>query len=375
MPGKGKTRNLKKLGNNKYQIRWDLPRESSAGKRRQRMKIVNGSREEAEKELRRILTEIDQHGYVEPTKKTVEAYLQDWLACNRKNLSAKTFQRYGELIRLHVLPHLGQVRLGDLTPLRIQNYYSDLQDDGARMDSKEGGLAPATIRKIHNLLHKAFREAVYPHRILVFNPTDGVQLPKLKETDIRPLDEEQVSVFLDAAKADKHYTLFLVGMGTGLRRGELFGLKWGDVDLDKQLLFVRRSLVTVGGKPVLQESVKTDCSRRTIAISSELVVGLKQHRLKQNEQKRKAGSLWQEMDLIFCSEIGTPLNPDNFAARHFLPLIEKAGLPRLRFHDLRHTHATLMIKSGEDTKVVSKRLGHSDVAFIMRVIPACAPKR
>mgnify|MGYP000138560863 CR=1 FL=1 len=197
------------------------------------------------------------------------------------------------------------------------------------------------------------------------NPADRVQPPSPEDIEITPLTEEQVARFLDAAKRNRFEALFITVLGTGLRRGEVFGLRWEDIDLQNGFLTVQRTLEVVKGKLKFVPP-KTKTSKRTISLPPSVVDALKKHRIQQMQHKLRLRPLYEDQGLVFPSETGTPFNPDNLD-RYFKPILKKTGLPDIRFYDLRHTHATLLIKRGEDIKMVSQRLGHNDVAFTIRV--------
>ncbi|WP_258359403.1 site-specific integrase [Moorella sulfitireducens (nom. illeg.)] len=354
---------IEKRGKNTWRIRYELPRDPKTGKRRQGSRTVHGTKKDAEKVLRDILTQIDQGTHIEPSDLPLEKFLNQWLQMHRANIRDKTFYRYEGIIRNHINPTLGKIPLSKLTPYHIQCLYTEKLAEN-RSDGEKGGLSKASVRYIHSVLHKALETAVNLDMI-PRNPADKVQPPSPEDTEITPLTEEQVARFLDAAKGNRFEALFITVLGTGLRRGEVLGLRWEDIDLQNGLLTVQRTLEAAKGKLKFVPP-KTKTSKRTISLPSSVVEALKKHRIQQMQHKLRLGPMYQDQGLVFPSETGTPLNPDNLD-RYFKPILKKAGLPDIRFHDLRHTHATLLIKRGEDIKMVSQRLGHSDVAFTIRV--------
>lgn len=319
---------------------------------------------------------MDQNTFIEPSKITVAEYMHQWLDFHGQNLRAKTLERYKSLIELHIIPELGRNLLTKLAPVHLQNFYAK-KIKGGRADGKEGGLSAASVRYLHNILHEALANAVNLG-LISNNPAEKVKPPRVQQQEIRPFTEGEVKTFLNVAKGTKFEALFVTALGTGLRRGELLGLHWDEVNLEQGTLTVKYSLVNVKGRPVLQQP-KTSMSKRTIALSSSVVESLKKHRVKQIQQKLRLGPLYQDQNLVFCSETGTPLNPENLIKRHFHPLLEKAGLPKIRFHDLRHTHATLLLAQGVNVKIISERLGHTDVGFTLKTYrmscPTCRRKR
>jgi integrase len=189
---------------------------------------------------------------------------------------------------------------------------------------------------------------------------------------IKYWDVDDVQRFLDVACEDHLCVLWVLALHTGLRRGELLGLRWGDVDLDRAVLQVRRSLVQSGGVMGFQEP-KTSSGRRTIALDAPCVVGLREHRARQAEQRLRMGPLWQDHDQVFATELGTPLQPSN-VDRRFRALLTKAGVPRIPFHGLRHTHATLLMKHGVHPKVASERLGHANITLTLSTYSHVLPQ-
>jgi integrase len=191
------------------------------------------------------------------------------------------------------------------------------------------------------------------------NAAEAVDPPRPDKKERPTLTLEETRLFLKTAKRDRFYALYVLAIHTGMRRGELLGLKWGDVDLDRGVLQIKRAL-TPRGKSFNQP--KSAKGRRRIGLTPESVEALKRHRVAQNEERLRRGRLWQDHGLVFPSQVGTPMHPDNFVKRSFKPLLERAGLPRLAFHDLRHTFASLMLLNREHPKVVQEMIGHSQIS-------------
>lgn len=302
---------------------------------------------EAQKEL--------EHGVLpEAAKWTVEEYLKHWLESVAKPaVRPRTFVGYDMYVRLYLVPHLGDVPLRKLTPVEIQNMNAKLlQHLSARTVSHN-----LTILK--NALNYGMRSG-----LLTRNVGAIVDPPRAERYEIQILTPEQVKIFLDAARGERYETLYLVAITTGLRMGELFGLRWSEVNLERGRLNVKASLTRRKGSWSITEP-KSNSSRRSIVLPAQVVASLREHRIRQIEERLAAGSGWQNHDLVFCTGLGTPLTAANLHSRSFKPLLKKAGLPSIRFHDLRHTCASLLLGQNEHPKVVQDLLGHSSVSLTM----------
>jgi integrase len=289
-------------------------------------------------------------------KMTVGEYLDRWLSDSVKGtVRTSTYERNEEIVRLHIKPSLGRVGLKKLTPAHVRGLYRE------RLDS---GLAPATVRRIHSTLHKALSQAVSDG--IVPRNAAHVKAPRPAPEEIRPLSEDEARAFLDAARqsGERFEALYVLAITTGLRRGELLGLRWDDLDLELGTLRVGRALMREGGRHTLGET-KTKRGRRQINLTPRTLNALKAHRKKQLEEKMKRAGLYKDHGLIFASGVGTPVNPENLIKRSFKPLLKKAGLPEIRFHDLRHTCATLLLSRGVHPKLVQELLGHATIAMTL----------
>jgi integrase len=261
-----------------------------------------------------------------------------------------TYEGYERLARVHLVPTLGDVKLSLLTPTHIRALY------GEKVAS---GLAATSVQRIHALLHKALTQAVNDS-LIPRNVTDAVKAPRQQRKEMKTFTPEQVHAFLDAAKVDRLRALYIVAIHTGLRQGELFGLRWEDVDFEAGTVSVHRTLSGAKGGPTFT-TPKNDKARR-VRLTPQAIEALRDHRKRQLEERMRFAGLWQDHGLVFCSTVGTPLSRHNVYNRSFKPLLECAGLPRsFRFHDLRHTFATLMASSGGHAKVVQEMLGHATI--------------
>jgi integrase len=246
------------------------------------------------------------------------------------------------------------VKLKNLTPAHVRGLYRE---------KLQAGLSPRTVQYIHVTLHKALKQAVQDG-LIPRNATEAVKAPQVRRQEIRPLSAEQVKVFLETACEDRLEALFVLAIHTGLRQGELLGLKWEDVDLESGTLRVRRTLATTKSGPMLT-APKTKGSRRSVKLTQGALDALRSHLKRQLEEIDGAGSLWRENGLVFASETGDPLDRRYLTSRRFKGLLESAGLPEIRFHDLRHTCATLLLTKNVNPKIVSEMLGHATIAITL----------
>ncbi|MCX8032672.1 MAG: site-specific integrase [Thermoleophilia bacterium] len=339
----------------------ELGRDSS-GKRRQKWFIVDGTKAEAQAELARILHEMNTGLYAEPERLTVADYLKRWLTDYAKsNCSVRTYERYEELLEGYVVPRIGHLALTKLRPLHIQEMEASLLASGRqrRLEGKPEGLSARTVLHVHRVLRTALQQAVR-WQLLVRNPADAVRPPRPTKPEIRVLDEAEMAVLLTAARDTRLYVPVLVALTTGLRRGELLGLRWQDVD--GETLRVAQTLVVTEDGLVFKPP-KTCKSRRAVAMPQVTVEALKEHRRLQAEERLRLGQVWQDYDLVSPALDGRPWHPATFTCS-FRDLCRRAGL-QLRFYDLRHSHGAALLRSGVHPKIVSERLGHSTIGLTL----------
>jgi integrase len=322
----------------------------------QRKQFRAKTEEEARRKLTRLNRERDQGVLMKSDERlTVAAFLTDWLARSKARVRASTHKRYGEQLA-HIIKALGRVRLVKLTPAQIEGVHARLL---------ASGLSGTSVAHINTVLNGAMKDAVRK-RILAIYPCEAVTAPRAPTEEIHPLDGEAATAFLLAARGERFEALFILALRTGMRRGELCALKWQDVNMERGTLLVRASLRAMKGGGYEFTPPKTKAGRRTIALKPAVVEALKSHRARQNEERLFLGPAWQENGLVFPSTIGTPQDPQNLSRIAFKRVLDKAGLPReTRFHDLRHTCATLLLSHGTDAKTVSDLLGHSTIAITL----------
>ncbi|MBC5824299.1 MAG: site-specific integrase [Candidatus Eremiobacteraeota bacterium] len=298
--------------------------------------------------LQRLKTEA-RAGVLNSNRQTVAAFLTRWLEdCARPAVRIGTYRLYEGLLRLHIIPRIGSLRLDRLTPLHLQAMQSDLERQGKSARLRE---------QIHNLLHGAFDRAVR-WRMIFSNPVDALEKARVPRRSMRALSADEAQRLLDAAKGSKFYALYKLALTTGMRQGEILALRWSDVDLEARSLSVRHTLLSDRGTPILAEP-KTAHSRRKIELGADTVAALREHRLALFSRGLRA-SEW-----VFPDSKGGPMRKDNLVRDSFWPLLKAAGLPRIRFHDLRHTAASILLAHGTHPKIVQELLGHSKMALTM----------
>jgi integrase len=340
----------------------DLGRDPETGKRKQQTFTVRGSKKDAERELRAMLTRIEGGAHVKPARMTLREYLEGWLRDYvATNTAPSTADGYSDIIRAHLIPALGSFPLTALQPSHIQTYYGCMLESGRR--DGRGGLSAQTVRNHHRVLYQALRYAVR-HGVLIRNVAEAVDPPRPDGRRIATLEPDDVHPFLNAARETPYHTLFYTAIYTGLRRSELLGLRWRDVDLDLATLSVVQTLHHVPKKGYTFREPKTKRSRRLVDLSPSLAVLLREHQANQELQRKLLGRSLMPDDLVFSFPNGAPL-PPNSVTKAFQKLAQSLGLSNIRLHDLRHTHATLMLRQGVHPKVVSERLGHSSVAITL----------
>lgn len=343
-----------KKSDNRYLIRIYQGRDAN-GRRRYFSRQIKGTRRDAQKLLTATLRDMDTGTFIEPTKLSLKEYLERWLKdAARPRVSRRTANGYAGIVERYISPSLGSQRLDKLHPLEIQKAYGDMLSRG---------LSARVVRHTHAVLHNALKQAV-KWGILSRNPSDLVELPKVPHVERRVLSVEEAVRFIEAADMMPHGLIFVFALLSGMRPEEYLGLQWADVDLERRTAQVKRALIW-HKKSWSFEEPKTARSRRTVSLPRPLVEKLKAHRRAQAEQRLKLGSSWGALDLVFCSETGSPLQIPNITYRYFRPILEKAELPRIRLYDLRHSCATLLLMADEHPKVVSERLGHSTIVLTL----------
>ncbi len=332
------------------------------GKDRYDTFTIRGSKQDAEDERIRQLGKLAEGSYVEPSRLTVGDFLRQWLRdCAEPKVTTKTFERYEEIVRLHLIPNLGQRRLQKLRSLHIQSYLAEALQRG-RKDGREGGLSPQTIRHHHRVLHLALKQAVR-WQLLTRNPADEVDPPRVPHREMNVLTEEQLQVLLNLAKDSELYIPILIAATTGMRRGEVLALRWSDIDFERSTAVVQRSLSSTRGGSRIKET-KSRRGRRTVALLQTCLAALRRHKADQGRNRLRLGPLYQDLDLVCARLHGTHMDPAEVSSG-FASIIRNSNLPKVRLHDLRHSHATHLLRQNVHPKIVSERLGHSTISITL----------
>lgn len=346
-----------KRGKDTWQVRIFLGRDSK-GKTRFFNETVKGRRKDAESLERKKKQELEVGVCIEHSKITLNDYLDKWLELAAKpRLRGRSYDDYGSYLNRYVRPLLGNRRLSSIAPLDIQAVYTNLANRN---------LTARTIRYTHAILASAFKQAV-KWQILATNTAAMVELPKLVRREMSVLTPEESSRFLEAARSDRWYIIFSLAIATGMRPEEYLGLQWKDIDHNTGTVTIQRALVwnRKGGGWTFEEP-KTSKSRRTIPLPKSIVRELANHRRNQLAERLNLGPAYQSHDLVFATEIGTPILTSNLTRRHFKPVLKQAGISTsVRLYDLRHTCATLLLLANTSPKVVAERLGHSTVVLTL----------
>ena len=333
---------------------------------RRRQKWHGGfrTRRQAEVARAKIVNELHGGTYVGPTKLPLSEWVIDqWLPSVRTRVKPSTYDAYRRNITHHVLPQLGSRLIRDIGPAQLNTRYAELLDSGRR--NGPGGLSPKTVRFVHTIVRKALADAV-DAGLVATNVADRAKPPKPRATgssELRFWTPAELRKFLDLIHDHRLQAAFHLAAFTGMRRGEVLGLRWADIDFEGARVNVRQALIDVAYELVI--STPKNDRARVIDIDPGTMDQLRQHSVRQLEEKHEWGTDYQNGDLVFCKENGEYLHPQTFS-QVFERLIAKSDLPHIRLHDLRHTHATIALRAGVPAKVISERLGHENPAFTMK---------
>ncbi|MCP4612682.1 MAG: site-specific integrase [Planctomycetes bacterium] len=341
---------IAKRGKNSWRLTISVGKDEH-GKRKRRFVTVNGTKAEAQRHLRELLTSVDKGLSIDTSKTILSKFLDQWLRDYvETNTAPKTQEDYSAIIHRYINPSLGHIQLNKLTPQHVQTLYSSLLGKG---------LSARTVQYTHRVLSQALSHAV-KWELLLRNVCDAIDAPRPRKKEMKALDATSVQMLLNATSQSRYGAVYYLALYTGLRRGEVLGLRWCDVDLSKNALSVNQTVVRITGKGLIISEPKTSHSRRLVSLSPNAVALLAGLKAKRKEEFNDAGLYWEEAGLVFCNPDGDPLSPSTIS-HSFSRIAKSIGLPPIRFHDLRHTHATIMLKEGIHPKIVSERLGHASI--------------
>jgi integrase len=344
--------NITRRGKSSWRLKFDIGTDPVTGRRQTRLVTVRGKRQDAERELTRLVREADTGTLVEPSKVTVADCMRAWLG-GPTDLAAKTLERYRQLSEQQIIPHIGARVLQKLRPVDVQEWHAVLIERGGK-----GGkpLSTRTVGHAHRVLHRALERAVTAEMVSR-NVASAISPPKVEHVEVEALTAGQMAQIIAKLAGHRLLPIAALALATGLRRGELLALRWCDIDLDGAVLKVERSLEET--KAGLRFKVpKTRHGRRTLSLPASVIEPMRAHRKAQLELRMALGIGRPEADaLVFGTPEGAPLSPDNLS-RDWKRAVKSLGLPEIMFHALRHSHASALIASGIDVLTVSRRLGH-----------------
>jgi integrase len=367
-----RTGHIRERSPGSFELRYSLGADLATGRRRIATVTVRGTRKEAEKELRRLLRTLDTGEHVDPTRMTTARWLETWLAAVREEIAPRSYDRYAGIVERHLIPWLGNLPVAKLAPGHIQEFYNQLAV-GGRRDGRSGALAPRSRRQIHRVLTTALKRAV-EQQVIGRNPCDSFQsrLPRVEQREMATLSAEQASNLIEHTRNSELYWPVLLALATGMRRGEVLALRWRSVDIDRGILRVVESLEQTS-RGLRFKPPKNNRSR-AITLPRFAIEELRWRKREQAETLLALGMRQDESTVICARANGEPLAP--VALTHlFSRLIEslKDHMPRIRFHDLRHTHATQLLIAGVHPRIAQERLGHSTVALTLDLYSHVTP--
>lgn len=362
------TGHLEKRSKSSWTVVIELGRDAD-GRRRRIKRAVKGPKPLAKQVLRQMLQELDSGTYVEDRGMTLEEFLHRWLEdyC-RPKLAPKTFLSYSYLLEKHVLPHLGHAQIAKIRPVDLQGLYSSLLQSG-RLDGK-GGLSARTVQYVHAVLHKAFDCAVR-WNLLARNPAAAAEPPRYRRPPVKTLDEEAVAKVLEYCD-DLTGRIVRFAVLTGMRLGEILALRWDDVDWSGGRVELSRSLQKLPRREYELKETKTEKGRRNVALGRAALATLKEAKRWDAACRLQRGTEFSDMGLVFHRGDGRPLH-SSVVYHRLNRAAERAGVGRIRVQDLRHTHASLLLKRGVHPKVVQERLGHSSISLTLDTYSHVAP--
>jgi len=359
---------LKKRSKDSWTIVVDLGLKAN-GKRNQKWKSTKGTKKEAEALLARMLTELEDGVYIDAKKTSVSDYLDKWIVSIKGSVSSTTYERYKQLCDKHLKPTIGNIALNKLQAIRISELYSVAMESG-RIDGK-GGLSKQTVLHMHRVLKRALSQAV-KWGLLSRNPCDAVDnIPKPSKKERLTFTTEETLSLLEQLNGNPLYLPVLIAVTTGMRRGEILGLRWKDIDLDKKRLYIRQIVIETRENGLEVKQPKTDASSRTIALPQIAIEAIKKYRVEQAELCLQLGKGLTPESMLFNEYSG--LNVPNRITVNFRSFIKSHGFKHVTFHDLRHTHATHLLEQNIHPKIVSERLGHSTIALTMNTYSHVMP--
>lgn len=336
----------------KWEFIFDAGTDPLTGKRRQIKRRGFESKRHAMDEMTKLKAEILENEFLDLTQMSYDRYMEEWFQERKNRLQKSTFEIHSIFYRNVIKPKLGHLKLQQMSPIQIQKFVNNLVNDTSYSEH--------TVHLIFRIVSASLKKAKVL-KLIKDNPSTGITLPRIKRKEIDVWSLEQVNFFISEAKKIKRLTRchigFLISIFTGMRQGEVLGLRWKDIDFEAQVIFVRQTLTQ---NAEIKAGAKNEASVRSIHIPNKLIDELRTYRKQILQEKLILGQSYRDNDLVVCTRDGKPMIPRNFR-KEFYKVVEKVGLPKIRFHDLRHTHATILIQQNINVKLISERLGHVDI--------------
>lgn len=341
--------NIQKIDTKKYRIRVEAGIDPSTGNRKRLSKTIYGTKQQAMK----VLAKMEKNkntDYHKGNELKLKDYLNKWIKNYSSNIAQSTTKDYISIIENHLIPSLGELKLNEINYGHIIEYQNQKLKNGNLKTGK--GLSNRSVQAHHRLLSLALKQAVNLYELIEKNPCDPVQAPTPNKNSGKSLSREDASLILNSIEDILLYTIFFVALYTGMRRSEITGLKWKDINFNNKTISVRRSGGIINGE-FSYKKLKNDSSRRQVAMSNSLIKELKKF-------KAKRGAFAAKESAVFLTPDGKPVKPDYLTSK-FKSIFKQLEMPEYKFHDLRHTHATWLLEEGINPKIVQKRLGHSRI--------------
>jgi len=345
-------------------VSWQIVIENGVdikGERKRIYKTIKGTKKEAQKVMNEMLNDLNKGTFIEPKKVNLAEYLDEWMKTYvEPSLAKTTIESYKANIYGHIIPNIGDIEIQKLNPIDIQKFYNKLMTEKNPRTKKP--LSTRTIEHIHANLNAALKQAVKLN-LISKNPVEAVNKPKVKDYKAEVYTEDEVKKLLKYVKSTRLELPVALAVGLGLRRGEVLGLKWDSIDFENKMLKVESNLVYAEGKVFLKEP-KSSAGERALVAPDSILEVLKKHKKEQSVYRLMLGGEYKNNNLVCCEEDGRPTIPGTLSHRFTRFLVEH-DLKEIRFHDLRHTHASLLLKYGISAKVASTRLGHSSIGITL----------
>jgi len=324
--------------------------------------IYGKTKQEAQRKMNTALRDLQAGLPITSDRQTVEQFLRSWLDMIKPKIEESTWIRHRQYCELHIIPRIGRLKLTALTPQQVQELYA------SRLSA---GLASTMVNHLHDTLHKALKRAMRLG-LVARNVTELVDVPRVRPAKMRPLSRDETHRLIETAAGDRLEALYVLAIATGMRQSELLGLRWPDIDFSAGVVLVRTQLKRTLEKRWVFHEPKTRRSRRQIALAAPAMAALQRQQEQQQVERATLGAAYEDNELVFCTQLGRPLIKGN-VYRGFLQLLDRAALPRMRFHDLRHTCATLLLIARVNPKVVSEMLGHAAVSITLDIYSHVIP--